>query len=107
MRSSRLAYTQMLQAVNIPLDAPFIQDELPLKEKALRDFFATQGYFAAAIATTFQVDDAHKIVNIAFDCNMNKRARSARSISRARPMRKRPTFGTPYRLFGLALNALP
>jgi outer membrane protein insertion porin family len=70
-----MSYTQMLQAVNISLDAPFIRDELPLKEKALKDFFATQGYFAAAASATFQADDAHKIVNIAFDCNMNKRAK--------------------------------
>src|SRR5262249_18393009 len=70
-----MSYTQMLQAVNIPLDAPFVRDELPRKEKALKDFFATQGYFAAAVSATFQADDAHKIVNIEFDCNMNKRAK--------------------------------
>jgi outer membrane protein insertion porin family len=73
--SGSVPYTQMLQAVNIPLDAPFVQDELPLKEKVLKDLFATPGYFAAAVSTTFQPDDAHKIVNIAFDCNMNKRAK--------------------------------
>src|SRR5215813_12095138 len=73
--AASLSYTQMLQAVNIPLDAPFVRDELALKEKVLRDFFATQGYFAAAVSATFQADDAHKIVNVAFDCNMNKRAK--------------------------------
>jgi len=73
--TASVSYMQMLQAVNIPLDAPFVQDELPLKERALKDLFAAQGYFAAAVSATFQADDAHKIANIAFDCNMNKRAK--------------------------------
>jgi outer membrane protein insertion porin family len=70
-----IAYTQMLQAVNISLDAPFVKDELSDKEDALQKYFATQGYFAAAVSSSTKVDDAHRIVNIAFECDMHSRAK--------------------------------
>lgn len=69
------SYTQMLQAVNIPLDAPFVKDELSDKEDALQKYFATQGYFAAAVSSSIKVDDAHRLVNIAFDCDLHSRAK--------------------------------
>jgi outer membrane protein insertion porin family len=69
------SYTQMLQAVNIPLDAPFVKDELSDKEDALQKYFATQGYFAAAVSSSIKVDDAHRLVNIAFECDMHSRAK--------------------------------
>jgi outer membrane protein insertion porin family len=68
-------YTQMLQAVNISLDAPFVKDELSDKEDALQKYFATQGYFAASVSSSTKVDDAHRLVNIAFDCDMHSRAK--------------------------------
>jgi outer membrane protein insertion porin family len=70
-----LSYTQMLQAVNIPLDAPFVKDQLADKADALQKYFATQGYFAAAVSTSIKVDDAHHLVNIAFECDMHSRAK--------------------------------
>ncbi len=69
------SYTQMLQAVNIPLDAPFVKDELSDKEDALRKYFATQGFFAASVSASTTVDDSHHLVNIAFDCDMGLRAK--------------------------------
>src|SRR5450432_1566904 len=65
----------MLQAANIPLDSPFVQGEIPLKEKTLKDFFAGQGFFAASVSGTFRPDHAHHIVNITFECQMNSRAK--------------------------------
>jgi outer membrane protein assembly factor BamA len=70
-----ISYTQLLQAANIPLDSPFVQDEILRKEKALKDFFAGQGFFAASVASTFHADDAHRIVNISFECQMNSHAK--------------------------------
>ena len=70
-----LSYTQMLQAVNIPLDAPFVKDQLADKEDALQKYFETQGYFAAAVSNSVKVDDAHHLVNIAFECDMHTRAK--------------------------------
>jgi outer membrane protein insertion porin family len=69
------SYTQMLQAVNIPLDSPFIRDDLLDKESALKKYFAQRGFFAASVTLTFQADDAHRIVNIAFNCQMHARAK--------------------------------
>ena len=69
------SYTQMLQAVNIPIDGPFVKDELADKEGALQKYFATQGFFAAAVSSSIKVDDAHHLVNIAFDCDMHSRAK--------------------------------
>jgi outer membrane protein insertion porin family len=70
-----LPYTQLLQAVNIPLDSPFIQDQIPDQEKALREYFANQGFFAATVSTTLQPDDIHRIVNVAFSCQLHSRAK--------------------------------
>ncbi len=69
------SYTQMLQAVNIALDAAFVKDELPDKEDALQKYFATQGFFAASVSNSIKVDDAHHLVNIAFVCDMHSRAK--------------------------------
>jgi outer membrane protein insertion porin family len=69
------SYTQMLQTVNIPLDAPFIKDELSDKEDALQKYFAIQGFFAASVSSSINVDDSHRLVNIAFHCDMGLRAK--------------------------------
>jgi outer membrane protein assembly factor BamA len=69
------SYTQMLQAVNIPLDAPFVKDDLADKEDALQKYFATQGYFASTVAASTKIDNAHHIVNVAFECDMHTRAK--------------------------------
>ncbi len=70
-----LSYAQLLQAVNIPLDAPFVQDQIPDKEKALLNYFAKQGYFAASVSTALRADDTHRVVNVAFECQMHSRAK--------------------------------
>jgi outer membrane protein insertion porin family len=69
------SYTQMLQAVNIPLDAPFVKDQLADKQDALQKYFATQGYFAASVSTSTKIDDAHRLVSIAFDSDIRSRAK--------------------------------
>ncbi len=70
-----ISYTQLLQAVNIAQDAPFVQEELSDKETTLQTFLETQGYFASSVSATTQVDDAHHLVNIAFECVMRTRAK--------------------------------
>jgi outer membrane protein insertion porin family len=70
-----ISYTQLLQAVNISLDAPFVQDAMPDKEEALQKFLETQGYFAASVSAVLRVDDGHHLVNIAFECEMRARAK--------------------------------
>ncbi len=68
-------YTQLLQAVNIPEQTAFV-DELPAQGAgALLQFFHTNGYFEAQVTPDVQRDDAHRIVNIIFDCHLNRLAR--------------------------------
>jgi len=71
----KLSYTRMLQAANISLDAPFVQDVVVSREKPLKTFFTSEGYFAASVHTVIQPDDAHKIVNITFECDLGPRAK--------------------------------
>ncbi len=70
-----ISYTQLLQAVNIALDAPFVHDELSDKEAELQKFLETQGFFAASVSSSPHVDDTHHLVNIAFECEMRSRAK--------------------------------
>ncbi len=72
--SSSIAYTQLLQAVNIPSNSPFVKEETQGQEQALRKFLAAEGFFAANVAANIQVDDAHKLVNISFACHLHQRA---------------------------------
>ena len=71
----QLSYPLLLQAVNIPLDAPFVRDSLPEREQALQRFFVKEGYFAAAVVSKPQVDDAHRLVNVVFQCELGQRAK--------------------------------
>jgi outer membrane protein assembly factor BamA len=71
----KLSYTRMLQAANISMDAPYVQDVILSREKPLKDFFSSEGYFAASVHTVVQPDDVHKIVNITFECELGPRAR--------------------------------
>ncbi|MCU1340913.1 MAG: outer membrane protein [Candidatus Acidoferrum typicum] len=68
-------YTQLLQAVNIPEQTAYV-DELPAQgTQALLQFFQTNGYFEATVNPVVQRDDAHRIVNLRFDCHLNRLAR--------------------------------
>jgi len=70
-----IAYTRLLQAVNVPGSSPFVKDQLLAQQEALQKLFATEGYFGARVAAGTQADDAHKLVNISFDCQVGKRAK--------------------------------
>lgn len=73
--TKKFTYTQLLQAVNIPEQTAFV-DELPAQgANALVQFFHTNGYFEAQVTPNVQRDDAHRIVNIRFDCRLNRLAR--------------------------------
>lgn len=68
-------YTRLLQAVNISEQAAYV-DELPAQgSSALIQFFHTNGYFEAQVTPAVLRDDSHRIVNIRFDCRLNRLAR--------------------------------
>jgi outer membrane protein insertion porin family len=73
--ANRFSYSRLLQAVNVPVTAPFVKARLADKEKGLQAFLADRGYFTAVITTTTQVDDQHRLVNISFECRLRDRAK--------------------------------
>jgi len=73
--SKQFSYTRLLQAVNIPEQAPYVEKQMPDAKKALLDFLATNGYFTATVEIETQRDDAHRIVNLTFQVELSRRAR--------------------------------
>ena len=68
-------YTRLLQAVNISEQTAYV-DELPGQgAQALLQFFHNNGYFEASVTPDVERDDAHRIVNIRFECRLNRLAR--------------------------------
>ena len=57
---TRFAYTVLLQAINIPQQSPYVEAQIPDAKQKLVQFFAANGYFAAAVETETQMDDAHR-----------------------------------------------
>jgi outer membrane protein insertion porin family len=68
-------YTRLVQAVNIPEQSPYVKDEIPVAQKALLDFFASEGFFQATVDPEIQTDQAHGIVNLIFKVDLKKRAK--------------------------------
>lgn len=68
-------YTRLLQAANIPDQTPFFSELLTEANRALLGLFKNAGFFAATVDAEAQPDDAHRVVNIVFRCNLGPRAR--------------------------------
>jgi outer membrane protein assembly factor BamA len=68
-------YTRLLQAVNIPDESPFVESLPTDSSVALVQFFKTAGFFAASVHAEAQPDKGAQIVNIVFNCALNKRAK--------------------------------
>ena len=69
------AYSRLLQAANIPETTPFVPDYVADQERSLSRFFVSEGFFVATVSSRTQVDEAHQIVNIVFDCDLHSRAK--------------------------------
>jgi outer membrane protein insertion porin family len=68
-------YTGLLQTVNIPDQTPFVEDLLTQGKNSLLHLFETDGFFAASVEPEAQRDEAHRVVNVVFHCQLNKRAK--------------------------------
>ena len=80
------AYTQLLQAVNISEQSPYVESQIDSGKEALAHFLTSNGYFAAAVDARMQRDDAHRMVNVAFSVKLNRLARiGAINIAGATP----------------------
>jgi outer membrane protein insertion porin family len=73
--TSVFTYTRLLQTVNILDQTPFVEDLLTQGKDALLHLFETDGFFAASVQPEAQRDETHRVVNIVFHCQLNKRAK--------------------------------
>ncbi len=71
-------YPQLLQTTNIPEQSPYVPDMPAQGTQALLDFFRKNGYFNAAVTSETMQDDAHRVVNIRFVCQLNKPGKNRR-----------------------------
>jgi len=68
-------YTRLLQAVAIPEQVAYTDDLPSQGTQALLKFFRSNGYFTASVEAHIERDEAHRIVNIFFDCHLNRLAK--------------------------------
>ena len=68
-------YVRLLQAANIPEQAPFVEDLLPESRGRVTRFLHDSGYFLATVQTQVQRDEARRVVNIMYVCNLGRRAK--------------------------------
>jgi outer membrane protein insertion porin family len=68
-------YTRLLQTVNIPDQTPFADKLVTQGKDALKHLFELEGYFAATVTAETQRDDAHRLVNITYRCELHDRAK--------------------------------
>ncbi len=69
------AYTQLLQAVNIPEQSPYVETQIDSGKEALAKFLTSSGYFSAVVDVRTQRDDTHRMVNVVFSVKLNRLAR--------------------------------
>jgi outer membrane protein insertion porin family len=68
-------YIRLLQIANLPDEDPYDPARINVGKQSLQEFFQHNGYFQASIRTTPQIDDEHKIVNVAYAVNLGKQAK--------------------------------
>ena len=72
------SYTQLLQIVNIAEQTAFADDSVGQAEGALINFFKSDGFYTATVHPEVQRDDAHRVVNVTFHCDLKQRAKIGR-----------------------------
>ena len=68
-------YTRLLQAAGIPEQVAYTDDLPSQGTQALLKFFRNNGYFTASVEAHIERDEAHRIVNIIFNCHLNRLAK--------------------------------
>jgi outer membrane protein assembly factor BamA len=72
---THFTYTRLLQAANFPRQEPFTPGRVGEAESGLLAFLYQSGYFAATVAPELQTDKTHRLVNVIFHIDLNRRAR--------------------------------
>jgi outer membrane protein insertion porin family len=69
------AYTQLLQAVAIADEQPYVKSETDTARQNLLKFLLSRGYFEATVDPQTEVDEQHKIVNVTFRVDLHHKAK--------------------------------
>jgi outer membrane protein insertion porin family len=69
------SYSRLLQAAKIPPSSPFVADYVADEERSLVRLFVSEGFFAATVSGHTEIDDAHRLVNVVFECDLHSRAK--------------------------------
>ena len=72
---TRFPYSGLQQAVNIPEQTPYVPELLPRAKQGLIEYLHSRGFFAAEVTPEAQRDEAHRIVNLTFRCDLKKQAK--------------------------------
>ena len=70
-------YIRLLQVAILADEDPYDKDRVSLAQETLQKFLQHNGYFQATVQTDSIIDDAHQLVNVAFDINLGQQARVA------------------------------
>lgn len=73
--NGQFTYVRLLQAANIPDRSPYVDSLVPPARQALESYLRESGYFLASVRPEIQRDESHRVVNIAFHCDLKRRAK--------------------------------
>ncbi len=72
---TRFPYTELLQAVNIPEQSPYVPELTAQGQKGLIDYLHSRGFYAAEVTPETRRDENHRIVNLIFHCQLKRQAK--------------------------------
>jgi len=74
------SYTRLLQVADYPRQEPYTPSRVEEAQKNLHEFLRQNGYFLAVVESKIQIDQKRRVVNVAFQTELNRRARIGRVI---------------------------
>lgn len=73
--AERFSYSRLVQVTNYPPEAAYNTDDIQQSTKKLTAFFRQEGYFLATVEPETRIDQTHKIANVIFHVNLNRRSK--------------------------------
>lgn len=71
----KFSYTRLLQVADYSRQEPYAKDHVEKSVAKLTDFFHQNGYFLATVNPELQTDATHRLVNVIFRAQLERRAR--------------------------------
>ncbi len=74
----QFSYSRLVQITSYPPQAAYNADNIRQSKRNLLRFFRQEGYFEARIRTETEVDAPHKVANVVFHIQLNRRSKFGR-----------------------------